>query len=197
MQAAVRLRDFLLARWKWALSFRAHDWQLEDYPIIFRKQKHAPDSPFDNNSRFKLRSDLARVVNWAAMDGSGNSREEALNDLRTNFLARKAKLAGEGRHLPRPGTNVPIQFASQGRINTHSELARDFTHQVLGLEWAFISDESCLWHFHTDENNDALFAKIREVYGVDVSDIESGNISQILDRIEESWLLKRSRPMKG
>jgi hypothetical protein len=32
-------------------------------------------------------------------------------------------------------------------------------------------------------NQDELQAKIREIYGVDVSDIEFGNIVQILDRI--------------
>jgi hypothetical protein len=183
MQAVIRLRNFLLARWKWALSFRAHDWQLADYPISVRAQRPDPDSPFDNNPRFKLRNNVARVVNWPTMDGSGDSPKEALNDLRAKFLARKAKLAEEGKPLPRPGTNVPIEFASQERVNAHPELAQDFIDRVLELPGAFISDQSSLWDFHTEENNDALHAKIREVYGVDVSDIESGNLGEILDRI--------------
>jgi hypothetical protein len=54
---------------------------------------------------------------------------------------------------------------------------------VLNLEWALISDESSLWHFHSSDDNQALIAKINEVYGVDVSDIESAKLWQILDRI--------------
>jgi hypothetical protein len=55
--------------------------------------------------------------------------------------------------------------------------------RVLRLDWAWISDESSLWDFHHQETNAALVAKIREVYGVDVSDIESANLADILDRI--------------
>ena len=192
MQAVIRLRNFLLAQWKWDLSFRARDWQLADYPIYIRAQRPDPDSDsaYDNNPRSKLHSYLARVVNWATMVGSGDSREEALNDLQNTFLVRKTKLAEEGYPLPRPGINVPIQFASQQRVNAHPELAQDFIHRVLELPWAFISDQSSLSDFHTEESNDALHAKIREVYGVDVSDIEPGNLNEILDRIAPSRQLR-------
>jgi predicted RNase H-like HicB family nuclease len=186
MQAVIRLRNFLLACWKWALSFRAREWKLADYPIYIRKQLPNPDSPFDNSPRFKFHNYVARVVNWPTMDGFGDSREEALIDLRATFLARKANLAEEGKPLPRPGTNVSIQFASQERVNEHPDLTKDFIHRVLDLPWAFISDESSLWDFHNEESNDALVAKIREVYSVDVSDIEPGNIYQILDRIAQT-----------
>jgi hypothetical protein len=54
---------------------------------------------------------------------------------------------------------------------------------VLGLDWAWISDESSLWDFHHDETNDALISKIDEVYGVDVSDIQSARLTEILERI--------------
>ncbi len=184
----------MLARWKWVLSFRTRDWQLADYPIYVRRQRHDPDSPFDNNPRFKLQSYIARVVDWPTMDGSGDSRQEALSDLRATFKLRKENLAGEGKPLPRPGTNVPIQIASQERVNAHPELAEDFIQRILGLPWAFISDQSSLWHFHTGEDDDAMIAKIREVYGVDVSDIESGNLSEILDRIAVTQPVSRPKP---
>jgi len=54
---------------------------------------------------------------------------------------------------------------------------------VLNLEWAWISDESSLWDFHGDENNEALVARIKEIYGVDVSDIQAAKLSEILERI--------------
>jgi len=85
--------------------------------------------------------------------------------------------------MPRPGTKVPIEFAPSTRVYADQGLAEDFIRRVLGLEWAFISDQSSLWDFHTGETNQILIAKIQDLYGVDVSDIESGNVAIILERI--------------
>jgi hypothetical protein len=176
----------LKALWKWLLSFRKRNWQLEDYPVVFRAQSPDPKSPYENNSRFKTHQWRALIVNWSTMDGLGDTREEAFDKLRASFTERKAKLAQDGKPLPRPGTRVPIEFASQVLVNTHPGLKQDFIQRVLDLEEAFITDQSSLWDFHVEENNDAPVAKIREVYGVDVSDIESGNLVEILDRIAAS-----------
>jgi hypothetical protein len=51
------------------------------------------------------------------------------------------------------------------------------------VDWAWISDESSLWDFHASDDNRALIAKISEVYAVDVSDIESVRLREILERI--------------
>jgi hypothetical protein len=78
---------------------------------------------------------------------------------------------------------VPVQFSPTKRIDCRSALAKDFVHKALDLDWAWISDDSTLCDFHTIQTNDHFFEKIRTVYGVDVSDISSGNIADILDRI--------------
>lgn len=72
------------------------------------------------------------------------------------------------------------------RVGQHSELAKDFVKRVLALDWAWISDESSLWDFHGDETNASLNEQIRLVYGVDVSDISSGNLADIFDRISKN-----------
>jgi len=102
-----------------------------------------------------------------------------MRDLRAKFETAKM----QSKPLPRPGTRVAIEFASRQRVNTHQDLVEDFIRCVLDLDWAWISDESSLWDFHTEETNARLNDKIKEVYGVDVSDIESGRLSEILDRI--------------
>jgi hypothetical protein len=76
-----------------------------------------------------------------------------------------------------------LEFASRTRVSAHPELVEDFTRRVLNLDWAFISDESSLWDFHEAGTNGALIARIKEVYGVDVSDIESAKLAEILERI--------------
>ena len=42
---------------------------------------------------------------------------------------------------------------------------------------------SSLWDFHTEPSLDTMHSRIKEIYGVDVSDLASGNIAQILSRI--------------
>ncbi len=76
-----------------------------------------------------------------------------------------------------------LEFASRTRVSAHPELVEDFIRRVLNLDWAFISDESSLWDFHEAGTNGALIARIKEVYGVDVSDIESAKLPEILERI--------------
>jgi len=161
----------------------SHAWELGDYPISVRRQELDPD--YDKNSRFKQHPYSASIIKWN-ISGSGNTKEEALSDLVTWFATRKAALAEEGKPLPRPGTKVPIEFASQERVDVHPELTQDFIERVLGFKWAFISDESSLWDFHEDQTNELLVAKIRSVYGVSVDDVESARIWEILDRIAES-----------
>jgi len=169
----------IFAGWKWCLSFRKSDWRLNDYPILVRAR--AFDSIFAA-PRFKQGRYDAYIVNWGLL-GIGDTRSEALADLNGSFEITKAERAKQGELLPRPGSRMPITFASNELIIRHADLSDDFTRRVLELDWAWISDESTLSDFHGEQSNDALCDKIKEIYGVDVSDIGSAKLSEILDRI--------------
>ncbi len=177
----------LLARWKYLLSFRKSDWELDDYPVIVRKQEGAGDS-FGDEVRFTSPACVARVVNWTGLDGFGGTREEALADLHERFVKACARRSAK----PRPGTHVPIEFASQDRIAARQALADEFVRDVLGVEDAWLSDQSCLWHFTLGGSLDEYYAKIMLLYGVDVRDVPDGNIAMILDRI--SAVDRRAKP---
>jgi hypothetical protein len=177
---SVRIKRQLLAAWKWSLSLLKRDWELSDYPVTVREQKVDPDY---SSRRFKQHRYIASIVNWADMTGGGETPQEARQELAKHFASAKLKKAKAKKPLPRPGANAPIEFASRERISFHPELETDFVHRVLGLDWAWISDESSLWDFHQDDTNGVLVAKIKEVYGVDVSDIESAKLCEILERI--------------
>jgi hypothetical protein len=179
---AFRFSNQLRALWKLCLSFRKHDWELSDYPVTVRELAHefAYSGP-----RLKQRRFWAQIVNWH-LSGAGNSKREALLDLERNFAVTKAERLQAGEPLPRPGLRVQVKFASQELVNLHPELAEDFMHRVLEMKWAWLSDESILSNFHTQETNDSLVAKIMEIYGVDVSDIESARLWEILERIAKS-----------
>jgi hypothetical protein len=172
----------LFAAWKFCLSFTKQDWELGDYPVVIREQKLERDSE-RSLSRGVQQRYLARIVNWWVMTGGGDTPDQAMAELVDGFGRMKDTRLRDGKVMPRPGTKVPIEFAPSDRVHAHPELTDDFIQRVLGLDWAFVSDESSLWDFHTDDTNDVLNAKIREVYGVDVSDVESGNLAEILQRI--------------
>lgn len=78
-------------------------------------------------------------------------------------------------------------------VNEYEALSEDFIHRVLDLDWAWISDQSSLWDFNEEGDNSRLNAKIMEVYGVDVSDIQSGRLVAIFERIVQS----RSEPAQS
>jgi hypothetical protein len=177
--AFVRVGHVIRRCGKWCHSFTKKDWELDDYPISIKRQELDLNLP----ARFTQQQYWARVLGWHIGAG-GASRSAALKTLGEQFAERKKDWLSRGKPLPRPGVRVPIEFASQERVNAHAELADDFIHRVLGLGSAWISDESSLWNFHFEENNDALVAKTFEVYGVDISDIESARLWEIFERID-------------
>jgi len=163
---------------KYLLSFTKSDWQLSDYPLRFRRQKLKPDEDY---GRLKLPAWNVQVINWWQLGGLGDTKEQAYLDLKANF----EKLKAEGTVLPRPGAGLPIEFAVSEKVESHTILAADFFEKILGMDYrdCFITDESGLWDFHMEESNDHLHRKIREVYGVDVSDIEDAKLVKIFERI--------------
>jgi hypothetical protein len=128
---------------------------------------------------------MAFIVNWG-LAGVGDSEAEALDALKDIFNSVRTERAETSTPMPRPGTRVPIHFSSQVRVKEHPVLADDFIRRILELDWAWISDESSLWDFHHEETNEALISKVKEIYGVDVSDIQSAKIADILKRISMS-----------
>jgi hypothetical protein len=166
-----------LAAEKYILSLlkSREKWQFEDYPIRTRQRDTIN---YLGPERQRPSQWVADIVGWS-ISGWGETEEAAVEKLRENFAARKA---GD-ENIPRPGTKIPIRFASSMRIERHKDLSEDFIHRVLKLEWAFISDESSLWDFHEEESNNAYFILIRSTYGIDVSDDSRAIIADILDSI--------------
>ncbi len=177
----VKIWNWSLTSWKRALSYFKTDWELEDYPVALRQQE-----PKAAKGRFvEVKPWHAYILNWH-VGGTGYSPEESMQDLHRAFTEAKMELAKQGKRTPRPGVMPPIEFASMEHITKYCDIGDDFVTRVLGLEWALLTDESSLRDFHSEDNNDALVAKIKEVYGVDVSDLKDVELYKILDRIEQS-----------
>jgi hypothetical protein len=177
-QKLVRVRNSAVAAFKRFLSYRKHDWALSDYPYFIRRQLNVANASEERS----IPVFLAYMVGWN-LTGTGDTARQAKSNLLAIFNTAKENRLAEGKEIPRPGTTVLAEFASDENIERNRMLSKDFIDRVLEMQWAFISDESSLWDFHSEMSNDFLQQKIQDVYGVDVSDIESGRLWQILDRI--------------
>jgi hypothetical protein len=101
---------------------------------------------------------------------------------------RKKLTANDASKLPRPGTGRPLEisYASQEEIAKLEHVADQFFPTILEMAYedCIITDESSLWDFHSDDTNEEYHRRIREHYAIDVSGIESGNLVEILKRID-------------
>jgi hypothetical protein len=80
-----------------------------------------------------------------------------------------------------------IEFAPTTGIDMVREIAEDFMRRIFGFDPGeyLITDESSLFDFTgVDEMGlSAIHKKIQDVYHLDVSDVESGNLLTIFMRI--------------
>jgi hypothetical protein len=80
-------------------------------------------------------------------------------------------------------------MASTARIEMYDDIAEEFMSHIFGLEPGeyLITDESSLHDFIGVDNLEiaAIHGRIREVYAVDVSDLESGNLREIFERLRQ------------
>lgn len=169
--------------YKWLLSFLHSDWQLKHYPVRIRNNAaNVPECAW-----------TAQILNWPGPAGLGATSEEAWQMLEENLeTIRKNRPT-----MPRPGTYVPIQFAPQTHVKANQPLLDDFIERILGFnpnDPVFISDLSSLHDFVGEEDLDIYREKIFEVYGVDISDLKSALICEILERIEKRICLTQNSP---
>lgn len=161
---------------KYIASFLKKDWELSDYPVRFRERR---DSDHVNSDRIPPPRWVATIYRWPGPAGTGNTKDEAYSELERHFL----KIKENPEPLYRPGTARPLVFASSDRVDQVPELRDDFVRKILDCEWAFMSDEASLWDFHSELDNEAMFLRTGEVYGVDVSYIPGAIIADILQQI--------------
>ena len=175
----------LEAAFKYLASYFKSDWSLRDYPLRFRHQT-AEDSEYDFGPSYKLVPWSAQIINWWQMGGEGDTKEEAYVDLEQKF--REFKTANA--KLPRPGTGAPWEFAATDELEGLYAVAADFFEKVLELgedDSVGITDGSSLYDFEAFfQPVDVSLEKIREVYGIDVSDVEGYNLARIFARIAET-----------
>jgi hypothetical protein len=143
---------------------------LADYPVRVRTQAVGKQKY------------VAQIVNWWVISGWGDTPAEAIADLNRALRAWMSR----GEPLPRPGVHVPLRFAASGRVDAYADVAQRFLREVVRTDpgTTFLSNQSSLWYFTSTDTIEPLQLRIREVFGVDVSDIEDGSLVRIFERID-------------
>jgi hypothetical protein len=147
-------------------SFFFKRWTLKHYPVTYTRNGSA-------DPRW-----LARIEGWPLMMGLGNSRSAAYDALQKSLASHEAAEA-----LPRPGSEVPIKWAPAILSQSYQAFGREFVRRIFGYEDVMFTDMSSLSDLLGDKSLDEIYDKIRIIYGVDVSDIDEGNLVQVLARV--------------
>ena len=83
---------------------------------------------------------------------------------------------------------LKVELAPSVEVDKFESIASDFFARIFDMDRddCLITDESSLWDFHSEESNEPFYSKILEAHGIDVSDVERGNLAKILRRITEA-----------
>lgn len=128
----------------------------------------------------------ALVLNWPGPVELGSTEQQARADLAANLRAIAARRRAEGKAMPRPGTGLPIEFASTARVEADRALFNEFITKALGFgpdDPVFISDESSICDFGDDKRVHEIRANIQEHFGVALDRPEPVRIADILEAI--------------
>ncbi len=98
-----------------------------------------------------------------------------------------------------PFKGKTIEMASTAGIEMYEDIAEKFMSHIFGFEPGeyLITDESSLHDFIGVDDLElaAIHSKIREVSAVDVSDLESGNLREMFERLRQQPAEPRRRPV--
>jgi hypothetical protein len=172
---------WIKATWKYLLSLAKKEWSIQDYPLRYI---HQEVSGCQENGFLRTIPWTVQIVNWWQMAGHGDTKEAAYAELAKRIEDYKSS----GEILPRPGTGRPLEFFSCEGIIKYESMTEDFFQRILNMKLEdvlFLSDKSSLFDFHFDDSNNSCYEKIKSIYGVDVSDIKSGNLLEIFQRIDQ------------
>jgi hypothetical protein len=156
-------------------------WDFNDYPIRTWKNPNAGE---------KKVAFGAGIMNWSLMVGHGETPEKAVQALKERFRLYR----NNNPLIPRPGSYVPIKYASTEKINKYRDIAAEFFQKVLNLDYnqGFYSDDATLWPFEGPDEQRAkvvkegIIMRTKAIFGVDISDIYDQPLYKIFERIRNA-----------
>ena len=133
----------------------------------------------------------ASIEEFASLKAEGQTEEEARHKLRPKFTERVQLLQSRGEPLPLPGSGKQVlTFAPNDQIEQFRPLVDDFWQRILGTSYrtSFVSNESTLevWeHMYVSGGRQELIARVKAIYGVDITDYYDRPLPIVLRIISE------------
>jgi predicted RNase H-like HicB family nuclease len=153
-------------------------YRFEDYNVQTGKRRDRPGY-------------WASIEEFASLIADGQTEEEARGKLRPQFHERVQLLQSRGEPLPLPGSGKRVPtFAPNDQIEQLRPLVDDFWQRILGTSYstAFVSNESTLevWeHMYVPGGRQELIARVKAIYGVDITDYYDRPLPIVLRIISE------------
>ncbi|WP_204345043.1 hypothetical protein [Psychroserpens algicola] len=135
------------------MSYLKSEWDFDDYPIETWKNHSTEQNDVEFGARFS---------NWSGLFAYGNTKYQAIENLKIQFIDYKKN----HQELPRPGANVPFEFVENVRIQNYESIAVDFFDKIIGIGFynCYISDLTSLHEFDLDL--EPTLKKIESEYGI-------------------------------
>jgi predicted RNase H-like HicB family nuclease len=133
----------------------------------------------------------ASIEEFASLIADGQTEEEAFHKLLPKFQERVHALQSHGEPLPLPGSGKRVPtFAPNDQIEQFRPLVDDFWERILGTSYStsFVSNESTLevWeHMYVPGGRQELIARVKAIYGVDITGYYDRPIPIVLRIISE------------
>ncbi len=127
----------------------------------------------------------ASLLEFYALIATGQTQNEALQELQRLYDERLIYHAAVGKPLPIPGEAPEEMFSSTSRVDAQAALARDFFAKVLHLDYdnVFLNDATTLEEFG---DVSAIRNRAFSVYGVDIGFEAERPLWSILELIRAS-----------
>jgi predicted RNase H-like HicB family nuclease len=133
----------------------------------------------------------AAIEEFFALSATGETRNDAIRNLKPKFEERIRQMKERGEPIPLPGSGKGVpRFAPNDQIEALRPFVDEFWSEILGASYAtsFVSDESRLfsWDHYLAGGRAELIQKVRVKYGVDISAYYDEPIPAVLRRIQST-----------
>ena len=133
----------------------------------------------------------ASIREFFSLIATGETRDEAIWNLRPVFEERVRQMKETGEPIPLPGNGrAKPRFAPNDQIEALRPFIDEFWAEILGTSYArsFVSNESRLssWDRYLPGRRTELIEKVKAKYGVDISTCYDEPIPVVLRRIQSA-----------
>ena len=132
----------------------------------------------------------ASIREFASLIAPGATHEEAVEELRRAFQSRVEFMRRNSERIPRPGSKPGrVGFAPNDQIEALRPFVDEFWSEILGTSYltSYVSNQSQFdaWEQYVPGGRAALIERVKQRYGVDISEFYDEPLPLVLRRIRD------------